>query len=89
MDTNLVVNLIGWAGSAAVLAAYLFVSSHRLKSDSVAYQGLNLVGGVFLAANTIYWGAYPSTFVNLVWIGIALFALVRIARRRAQGVHAL
>jgi len=60
-----------------VIVAYVLVSTNRLRGDSVAYQLLNLAGGVFLVINTIYWGAYPSTFVNLVWIGIAIFALAR------------
>jgi hypothetical protein len=82
MDTNLLINFIGWAGSAAVIAAYVLVSLNRLKGDSAAYQVLNLVVGAFLVANTFYWGAYPSTFVNFVWVGIAIFAITRIARRK-------
>ena len=77
MDTSLIVNIIGWLGSAAVILAYVLVSTNRLKGDSIAYQVLNLFGGAFLVINTIFWGAYPSTFVNLVWIGIAIFAIVR------------
>ena len=82
MDTTLLINLIGWAGSAAVIAAYILVSLNRLKGDSVPYQLLNLVGGAFLIVNTIYWGAYPSAVVNLVWVGIAIFALTHVARRK-------
>ncbi len=81
MDFTFLVNVIGWAGSAAVILAYILVSINRLKGDSVAYQTLNLFGGVFLIVNTIYWGAYPSTFVNLVWAGIAVFAIARVTRR--------
>lgn len=81
MDATLVINLIGWLGSAAVIAAYLLVSTNRLKGDAVAYQLLNLVGGVFLVINTIFWGAYPSTFVNLVWIGIAVFTMARVVKK--------
>jgi len=33
-----------------------------------------------LAANTIFYGSYPSTFVNLIWAGIAVFAIA--ARKR-------
>jgi len=82
IDNALSINLIGWTGSAAVIVAYVLVSVNRLKGDSAVYQLLNLVGGVFLIVNTLYWGAYPSAFVNLVWVGIAIFALTRIARRR-------
>ncbi len=81
MDFTFLVNVIGWAGSAAVILAYILVSVNRLKGDPVAYQTLNLFGGVFLIVNTIYWGAYPSTFVNLVWAGIAVFAIARVIRR--------
>ena len=81
METSLVINIIGWLGSAAVILAYVLVSMNRLKGDSVAYQVLNLFGGAFLVANTIFWGAYPSTVVNLVWIGIAVFSIVRAVRR--------
>lgn len=79
MDTTLIIiiNIIGWLGSAAVILAYVLVSTNRLKGDSIAYQVLNLFGGTFLVINTIFWGAYPSTFVNLVWIGIAIFAIAR------------
>ena len=81
MGTNLLINLVGWTGSAAVILAYVLVSLNRLKGDSLAYQLLNLVGGTFLIVNTIFWGAYPSTFVNFVWVGIAIFAIMRVARR--------
>ena len=38
----------------------------------VLLASLNIAG-----ANTAYKGAYPSTFVNAIWIGIAIFALCR------------
>jgi hypothetical protein len=81
MDITTLVNVIGWAGSVAVLAAYLLVSTNRLKGDSVPYQLLNLFGSVFLMTNTIYMGAYPSSFVNLVWLFIAIFAIVRVVKK--------
>ena len=81
MDLTTLVNVIGWAGSVAVLAAYLLVSMNRLKGDSVPYQVLNLFGSVFLMTNTIYMGAYPSSFVNLVWLFIAIFAIVRAVKK--------
>ena len=81
MDTNFSINLIGWVGSAGVLLAYVLVSTNRLKGDSIPYQMLNLFGSIFLMTNTLYFGAYPSTFVNLVWLFIAIFALVRAAKK--------
>jgi hypothetical protein len=74
---DFLINVIGWLGALSVLLAYLMVSVGKWEGDSTAYQGLNLLGGVSLIINTIYFGAYPSTFVNLVWVGIAIFTLTR------------
>jgi len=71
---------IGWVGAVALLIAYAMVSSKKLEGDSAAFQLLNVGGSILLAANTIFYGSYPSTFVNLIWAGIALFSIA--ARKR-------
>ena len=82
MDVNLAVIIIGWAGAVAVLIAYFMVSTKRLRGESLAYQLLNLAGGGCLIVNTVYRGAYPSSFVNVVWVGIALYAIAQARRAR-------
>lgn len=81
MDTTLIVNIIGWLGSAAVVIAYALVSTNRVNGDSLLYQLLNLVGSIFLIVNTAYLGALPSAFVNAMWVCIALYALWQIGRK--------
>jgi hypothetical protein len=66
---------IGWVGAAALLVAYAMISHKKLEGDSAAYQLLNISGSLLLAANTIFYGSYPSTFVNLIWAGIAVFSI--------------
>ena len=75
MNNNVWFDAIGWAGAAALLVAYAMVSSKKLEGDSSAYQFLNIVGSIFLAVNTISYGAYPSSFVNMIWIAIAVFSI--------------
>ena len=82
MNPTLLINLIGWLGSAAVVIAYALISTNRINSDSLSYQLLNLVGSVFLIVNTIYLGALPSAFVNTMWVGIAVFALWHIGQKK-------
>lgn len=82
MDTTLIINIIGWLGSAAVIAAYALVSTNRVDGDSLLYQFLNLIGSIFLIVNTAYLGALPSAFVNIMWVGIAAYALWRIGRKK-------
>ena len=67
---------IGWVGAAALLVAYAMISHKKLEGDSAAYQLLNISGSLLLAANTIFYGSYPSTFVNLIWAGIAVFSIM-------------
>jgi len=72
---------IGWVGAAALLIAYAMVSHKKLEGDSATYQLLNISGSLLLAANTIFYGSYPSTFVNVIWAGIAVFSIA--TRKRA------
>ena len=75
MNNHVWFDAIGWVGAAALLVAYAMVSNKKLEGDSGAYQILNISGSVLLAANTIFYGSYPSTFVNLIWAAIAIFSI--------------
>jgi len=82
MSNHIWFDAIGWTGAALLLVAYAMVSSKKLEVDSTAYQLLNIIGSVFLVANTIFYRAYPSSFVNVMWAGIAIFSIA--TRRRAS-----
>jgi hypothetical protein len=83
--TKFAIDLTGWAGAILLLGAYGAVSFHKLRPASLLYQGLNALGSMFLVINTIYHRAYPSAFVNVIWIAIALVAGLR-ARSQASYV---
>ena len=80
MTNNAWFDAIGWAGAVGLLVAYAMVSYRRLEGDSAVYQLLNISGSLLLAANTIFYGSYPSTFVNLIWAAIAAFSIVKRKR---------
>ena len=82
--TPLIMDVIGWIGAVAVLVAYWLVSSHRLSAASVRYQWLNIVGAIGLMINAVYHEAYPSTGVNVIWLGIAVCGLIGIGRERIK-----
>jgi hypothetical protein len=82
MKLDLVSDVLGWIGAALLLGAYALVSTKKLEGDSVTFQLLNLLGSAFLIVNSAYYGAYPSVGVNVVWIGIAVFAIARVVSRR-------
>jgi hypothetical protein len=77
------VDVIGWIGAVLLLGAYGLVSFKKILPDSFAYQFLNVAASILLLANTIFYGAYPSSFVNAVWTVIALVAIAAVVRRNA------
>jgi hypothetical protein len=77
------IEVIGWIGSLEVILAYALNSSQRLKSNSPVFQWLNLTGAIFLIANTAYNESYPSMAINVVWVVVAIVALISITRKKA------
>jgi len=76
----LIFDSLGWVGAFLLLLAYAMVSFKKLEPDSLIYQGLNVAASILLAVNTLYHQAYPSSFVNIVWTIIAIFAIVMIVK---------
>jgi len=72
----ILIEILGWIGALAVIVAFLLNSIKKLRSESPTYLLLNLTGGLLLVINTLYKAAYPSAFVNVVWVIIALYALL-------------
>ena len=77
-NNDVLINILGWIGAIALLIAYALISARRLEGDSTSYQLLNLVGSILLMLNTLYYRAYPSSFLNLFWMGVALYALRKV-----------
>ena len=79
---ELLIEIIGWIGSAEVLLAYGLNSYQQLRSDSMTFYLLNLTGGLALIIYTVYKSAYASTFINVVWVIIAVIAIARVVMRK-------
>lgn len=82
--TKLLIDGLGWLGAISLIAAYACVSFRKIAADSALYQLMNAAGSLFLIINTVYYHAYPSAFVNVVWIIIAVTARLRIKARQAS-----
>jgi len=78
---NLLIEILGWVGSVAVITAYGLNSYQKIKSDSLMFQLLNLTGATFLIINSIYKEAYPFTLINTVWLIIAIVAIFGIVKK--------
>jgi hypothetical protein len=80
-----IVEIIGWSAAVLILVAYILLSLGRIEANSIAYQGMNIAGAAGFIVNSGINGAIPSAVLNIVWMGIGLFALHRILRRRRHG----
>ena len=82
--TTLTVDIVGWIGSILLVAAYLLNSKNKINAQSFIYQFLNVMGSVLLIINTIYYGAYPSSAVNVIWVFIGGYYLVSIRKKEKK-----
>lgn len=73
---RIAVEVVGWAGAVLLLAAYGLLSSGHLAKPNVVYHLANLVGAIGLMVNAAWHRSWPPVVVNLVWLGIAVGALV-------------
>ncbi len=79
---QLLVDILGWTGSVMVIAAYGLNSYQRLASNSLSFLLLNLFGGIFLIIYSGYYAAFANTFINVVWVIIAIPALIKYFSRK-------
>ncbi|HRE39966.1 MAG TPA: hypothetical protein PLG90_01440 [Ignavibacteria bacterium] len=76
---NPVIDILGWIGSLAVLSAYALSHYNKISNKSLMYFLLNAVGSLFLIINTYYYFAYPSTFLNVVWMLIGVHGIYKFS----------
>jgi hypothetical protein len=74
---RLLIEVIGWASAVLILVAYGLLSTGRLDGRSVTYQAMNVAGAAGFIVNSGWNGALPSAGLNVVWLMIGLYALLR------------
>lgn len=68
-------NLIGWIGITMTLSAYFMISLGFLIAGNINYILLNLIGASGVAYTAYRYGNYQSTFVNIIWIAVAVLGI--------------
>ena len=72
---DIFVEIMGWIGSVIIVGSYALNITGRLATTSKLYVLANIIGGLFFVVNTYFHQAYPSMFVNIVWVIIAIVML--------------
>ena len=72
------IELFGWYGMVAIVLAYALVSFSFLQPTGIVYQLLNITGSLGIIAVSFYKRAYQPGVLNVIWILIALAAILRM-----------
>jgi hypothetical protein len=72
---NILIEILGWIGSVLIVGSYALNITGRLAATSKLYVLSNIMGGLFFVVNTYFHQAYPSMFVNIIWVIIAIVML--------------
>jgi hypothetical protein len=78
------VEMAGWAAALLILGSYSLLSFGKIQARAPLYQWMNIAGALGFIVNCTWNGAWPSVALNVVWMAIAIYALRRNARRRAD-----
>jgi hypothetical protein len=85
---ELAIEVIGWAAALLILAAYALLSAGKLTARDRSYQWMNVIGAAGFMVNSGWNGAIPSAALNVVWAGIGLAALWKIAAMKGSSTSA-
>ena len=75
MRLETLIEMLGWIASVLIVGSYALNITGKLPASSKIYVLANIIGGVFFVVNTYYHKAYPSMFVNVVWVIIAIYMI--------------
>jgi hypothetical protein len=72
------IEIFGWYGTIAIVAAYALISFGLLSSENIWYQILNCTGAIGIVIISFSKKTYQPGVLNLIWTVIALVAIVKI-----------
>jgi hypothetical protein len=76
--------LVGLAGVVLVLLAYFGLQAGKLRGDGAIFQVANILGAGGIALSLVYNFNLSAMVIELAWIVISIYGLVRGIRKRAE-----
>ncbi len=73
-------DFVGTLGVILILVAYFLLQTERLSGQSVGYSVVNLVGSLLITVSLIYDFNLSSFIIEMAWIAISLYGIVRARR---------
>ena len=81
---GILIEVLGWIASVLIVGSYALNITGKLPASSKIYVLANIIGGVFFVVNTYFHKAYPSMFVNVVWVIIAIYMISKKKKNNAK-----
>ncbi len=79
---NIAIAVVGWVATALILGAYWLLSIGKIDQSSRLYQWMNIIGASGFVINCTWNHALPSVALNVVWMLIGIYSLVRNRRSK-------
>ena len=80
MTLKTFIDICGWSAALLILGSYSLLSFGKILARSRLYQWMNIIGALGFIINCTWNGAWPSVALNVVWMGIGVYALRRNSR---------
>ena len=81
---NILIEIMGWIASVLIVGSYALNITGKLSASSKTYVLANIIGGIFFVVNTYFHKAYPSMFVNVIWVIIAIYMISKKKKNNAK-----
>jgi len=79
---GILIEVLGWIASVLIVGSYALNITGKLPASSKIYVLANIIGGIFFVVNTYYHNAYPSMFVNVIWVIIAIYMISKKKKKK-------
>jgi hypothetical protein len=74
---NILFQIIGGLGLFLILCAFFFMQRGKITNKDLLYNILNSSGGVLLGTYSVYYKAWFSVILNVLWVLVAIFYLYK------------
>ncbi len=82
-------DLIGTGGVVLILVAYFLLQTERWSGQSLSYSLVNLIGSLMITVSLIYDFNLSSFIIEVAWIAISIYGIVRARRLPESAENAL
>lgn len=70
-------DFVGFSGATSILLAYFLLQAKKMSPDGLIYSLLNLAGALLILFSLTYAWNLTAVFIEIIWVGISLFGILK------------